>query len=96
MKKLKLMADYQCYPLWLNSDDEVGNIDPNILPISNILKDELNIWSDKYDETLNLDDPLNSGFVNPEEETAFKEKGKHLRELLQMELGSDYEVIYQP
>ncbi len=34
MKRIKLMADYDCYPLWLDSDDEVGNIDPDVLPIS--------------------------------------------------------------
>jgi hypothetical protein len=95
MKKIKLMADYQCYSLWLNSDDEVGNINPNTLPISNMLKNELNSWSDKYDETLNLDDPLASGFATIEEEMVFKEMGLSLKEKLQMELGDDYEVIYQ-
>lgn len=95
MKKIKLMADYQCYPLWLNSNDAVGNINPNTLPISNVLKNELNNWSDKYDETLNLDDPLTSGFATPEEEMVFNEMGQSLKEKLQAELGDDYEVTYQ-
>ncbi|KES16178.1 hypothetical protein GASC598I20_006050, partial [Gilliamella apicola SCGC AB-598-I20] len=34
MKKIKLMADYECYPLWIDSDNEVGNIDPDSLLIS--------------------------------------------------------------
>lgn len=95
MKKIKLMADYQCYPLWLNSDDAFGNIDPNSLPISNVLKNELNSWSDKYDETLNLDDPLTSGFATLDDERVFRKMGQSLKEKLQMKLGDDYEVIYQ-
>ncbi|NHB62293.1 hypothetical protein [Photorhabdus sp. RW14-46] len=95
MKRIKLMVDYDCYPLWLDSDDEVGNIDPDVLPISDSLKEELNNWSKQYDETLNLDDPLSSGFSTPEAETVFKEKGQYLREKLQTELNNGYEVIYQ-
>ncbi len=52
-------------------------------------------WSKQYDETLNLDDPLNSGFSTPEAEIVFKEKGQYLREKLQTELNSGYEVVYQ-
>ncbi|XKM13049.1 hypothetical protein RCS94_08445 [Orbaceae bacterium ac157xtp] len=96
MKKIKLMADHECYPLWFDSDNEVGNINPETLPISNLLKKELNKWSDEYDNTLNMDDPLNSGFTTVDEEISFKEKGQNLRGKLQMELGNDYEVIYQP
>lgn len=96
MKKIKLMADYECYPLWFDSDDEVGNIDPNTLPISDSLKNELNKWSDDYDKTLNLDDPLHSGFKTINDEITFKEKGKILQKKLQAELNNNYEVTYQP
>ncbi|WP_118988300.1 hypothetical protein [Photorhabdus sp. CRCIA-P01] len=95
MKRIKLMVDYDCYPLWIDSDGEVGNIDPDVLPISDFLKEELNNWSKQYDETLNLDDPLSSRFSTPEEEIVFKEKGQYLREKLQTELGNNYEVVYQ-
>lgn len=95
MKKIKLMADYECYPLWIDSDNEVGNIDPDSLLISDSLKNELNKWSDDYDKTLNSDNPLESGFKTINEEIAFKEKGKYLQEKLQIELGNNYDVIYQ-
>ncbi|MDF7675808.1 hypothetical protein PT286_03550 [Neisseriaceae bacterium ESL0693] len=96
MKKIKLMADYECYPLWLDFDDEIGNINPNTLPISDSLKNELKNWTDDYDKTLNLDDPLHSGFKTTNDEITFKERGKILQKKLQTELSNSYEVIYQP
>ncbi|MHC5729637.1 MAG: hypothetical protein ACYTXY_37035 [Nostoc sp.] len=33
-EKIKLMADYGCYPLWWVSSDKIGNIDPETLPLS--------------------------------------------------------------
>ncbi|ECI6492950.1 hypothetical protein AH716_004578 [Salmonella enterica subsp. enterica] len=95
MKKLKFMADYYCYPLWLSGDDEVGNVDPDSLPISALLKEELKIWATQYDATLNLDDPANSGFLSKEEEVLFKQKGRYLMSKLQEELGKDYEITYK-
>lgn len=32
IKKIKLMADYDCYPVW--DMDEIGEIDPSELPLS--------------------------------------------------------------
>ncbi|KES16866.1 hypothetical protein GASC598I20_006640, partial [Gilliamella apicola SCGC AB-598-I20] len=56
------------------------NIDPDPLLPSDSLKNELNKWSDDYDKTFNLDNPLESGFKTINEEIAFKEKGKCLQE----------------
>ncbi len=54
-KKIKLMADYQCYPLW--DMEEIGNIDPNKLPISIVLKRQLNTWAECYDDLLVTKEP---------------------------------------
>lgn len=94
MKKIKLMADYQCYPLWDISTGSCGDIDPNTLPISNILKRQLNEWSDIFDSTLNIDEPKKSGFKTEEEEKKFKEKGYYLFKALQNELGGEYEILF--
>jgi hypothetical protein len=45
MKNIKLMADYQCHPLWNMSPGEYGDINPDDLPISQELKDQLNAWA---------------------------------------------------
>jgi hypothetical protein len=89
MKKLKLMADYECFPLW-ETNGQIGNIDPYSLPISNSLKEELVSWGEIYDATLNIDDPANSGFCNFQEEIEFKTKAYELADKLRIELGSDY------
>jgi len=91
-RKIKLMADYQCYPLW--HVEEVGNIDPNKLPISTVLKKHLNSWAECYDETLVIEDPKLSGFKNDKEALAFEEQGQFLWQQLQKELGNKYEIFY--
>lgn len=57
MRVIKLMADYQCFPLWEASPGAVGNIDPKDLPISLSLQRELMVWAEKFDATLNMQDP---------------------------------------
>ena len=51
-------------------------------------------WANKYDETLNIDEPLNSGFENIEKENIFKDEGEKLFKKLKLELGDQYTVIY--
>jgi len=94
MKIIKLMADYYCFPLWNNSPGEVGNIDPESLPLSPELKSKLNEWTEKYDLILNDDDPASSGFESKEDEQAFIREGRDLAKYLQIELGDSYQIIY--
>jgi hypothetical protein len=91
-KKIKLMADYHSYPLW--DMEEVGNIDPNELPLSTVLKKHLQSWAECYDETLVIEEPRLSGFKNELETLAFEEQGKFLWQQIQKELGKTYEIFY--
>ncbi|WP_066637399.1 hypothetical protein [Bordetella sp. H567] len=84
------MADYQCHPLWDMSPGAYGDIDPNMLPISDQLKRKLADWARAFDETLNMADPANSGFKTSEAAAAFKAQGVQLAGQLQHELGPDY------
>ncbi|OJA61585.1 hypothetical protein BGV68_04545 [Burkholderia ubonensis] len=92
MRTIKLMADYQCFPLWEAAPGEVGNIDPKDLPISLALRDALTAWAAKFDATLNMDDPVNSGFGSDEEADKFRKEGAVLARRLQDELGAAYRV----
>ena len=83
-KKLKLMADYQCFPLWGDGD----NIDPASLPISDRLCEDLMTWALAFDATLVMDDPLSSAFPTGADELEFKREGQRLRDRLQTELGA--------
>jgi hypothetical protein len=94
MKMIKLMADYYSFPLWENSPGEVGNIDPQSLPLSEELKERLDNWSEKYDSILNNEDPTASGFATKENEFNFIREGSELANSLQMELGDSYQVTY--
>ncbi|RDD79780.1 hypothetical protein [Dyella tabacisoli] len=86
------MADYHCYPLWEASPGVVGNIDPVTLPIHKGLIDRLNAWANDYDATLNLDDPMASGFASEQAKSEFASRAGLLVADLQNELGPEYVV----
>lgn len=92
MRKIKVMADYQCHPLWDMSPGMYGDVDPNTLPISMELKRQFADWAQMFDETLDMSDPASSGFKSAESKTDFKAKGSELAEQLQKELGVDFLV----
>ena len=96
MKKIKLMADYHCHPLWGMTTEDFGDLSPEELPISSELKLALRQWAERYDAILNVDDPSSSGFKCKEEEILFINDGEKLSRRLQSELGDGYEIIYQP
>ena len=93
MRTLKLMADYQCYPLWEASPGEVGNINPDSLSISASLRDQLMDWADVYDSTLNMEDPAISGFASVDALEAFEAQGMRLAEQMREELGPEFVVL---
>lgn len=96
MKRIKLMADYGCYPLWGTSPDEFGDISPDELPLSAELKKHLFEWAARYDAILDPEDPISSGFKNMKEEEKFITDGYILAQKLRNELGSEYEIVYTP
>ena len=93
-KHIKLMADYDCYPLWSMAPDHVSNINPETLSLSAEIKLRLQQWAKAYDETLNRDDPASSGFKSEDDAVAFEEEGMRLWQCLCQELGPAYEVVY--
>lgn len=91
--KIKLWADYGCWPIW--AVDEIDNIDPADLPLNSATIKRLNSWQDTYDQTLNQEYPPLSAFPNQEAEISFKQEGFELWQQLKAELTPDYEVFYQ-
>jgi hypothetical protein len=92
MKTIKLMPDYQCCPLWDMTPGEYGDIDPMTLPIPELLQSQLMDWARVYDETLNMEDPANSGFMNADAKDAFEAEGVRLADRLREELGPEFVV----
>lgn len=93
-EKIKLMADYGCYPLWWVSPEKVGNIDPETLPLIQETIKRLDKWEEIYNATLNWQDPANSLLLSEEAEASFEEEGISLWKQLQKELAPNYEVVY--
>jgi hypothetical protein len=91
---IKVMVEYESFPLWRVNSDGPPNIDPASLPISRELAQALLSWADSYDRTLDRDDPLASGFSDPVVEDDFYAQGERLARQLAAELGAQYTVKY--
>jgi len=93
-RAVKLMAEYECWPLW-GVEPDVGNIDPAELPISDTTREALDRWAAAYDATLDQDYPPDSGFPDEESETAFELEGLRLWRALRGEFGDRLRVLYR-
>ncbi|PML75739.1 hypothetical protein [Enterovibrio norvegicus] len=93
MSSIKVMADYHCFPIWHYRSDNVGDVDPATLPISEELIVSLLEWASSYDATLNNKDPIKSDFPNRSAKNEFIKKGLELATKLKSELRS-VEVYY--
>ncbi|MFC7277520.1 hypothetical protein ACFQS1_26290 [Paractinoplanes rhizophilus] len=82
-----MMTDYDCFPLWQRDENGTTNVDPASLPISAELASALLAWADEYDETLDRDDPIRSGFPDEAAAEAFDRQGRELARRLASELG---------
>ncbi|NER26259.1 MAG: hypothetical protein F6J89_00965 [Symploca sp. SIO1C4] len=91
-KKIKLMADYNYYPIW--DMEEPDNINPHELPLQEETIKRLLNWSKAYDNILNLNDPSSSDFVDEMERQEFEKEGVKLWQKLQKELKPNYSVFY--
>jgi hypothetical protein len=65
---IKLMADYFSYPLWGLDNDNIGDINPHELPLSEETIAKLEQWSQIYNNILNCDDPASSSFKTIEDQ----------------------------
>ena len=96
MRRLKLMADYDCHPLWGTTAADVGDVDPASLPISAGLVADLAVWAAAWDAILDRDDPAASRFSSPAAEAAFRARGADLARRLEAELGPGWAIDHAP
>ena len=94
MRKLKLMTDYDCFPLWESRQDKLENIDPNSLNITDDLKESLFLWAAIYDATLNQAYPPDSGFATEDEAKKFEQEGRRIFDELTLQLKNGFEFSY--
>lgn len=94
IRRIKLMADYDCFPLWDLGDAGPANLDTADLPIPVDLLLDLRAWTRRYDDTLDRADLMNSGFPSPEDHAEFAKTGSKLALWLAKSLGSSWSVVY--
>lgn len=59
-RRILVMSEYQCDPLWTHDPGRSGTFSPRDLPLSEALIEDLEAWSRSYDTSFNLED-----FNNP-------------------------------
>ena len=91
---IKLMPDYQCWPLWEAGGDQVGNIDPHTLPLKSETIETLERWSKIFDSWMNLDDPHSGPEPSKKQVHEFNDEGEKLAKTLQKELGKAFQIIH--
>ena len=95
-KTLRVLADYDCRPLWVFAPPRMENVDPADpeLGLSPALVGELNRWAGEYTATLDRDDPMASGFPSAAAQREFVARGRRLAEEARAELSPDWRVTY--
>lgn len=76
-RSIKVMADYDCHPLWALDPGVVGNIAPEDLGLSEELSRDLNDWATAFNSFLDQDDPAHS-LASPEQQSAHEAQGRQL------------------
>jgi len=90
MRPLRLMADYDCHPLWEPGADPY-NVAPSSLGIPAELATALQDWADQYTATLDRWDPTASGFADESVAEAWLRRGAHFASRMRDE---GYAVTY--
>lgn len=95
MRKIKIRAEYECFPLWIKNDHGVyENISTETLNLSESLSERIKMWSKKFDSTLNTEYPPNSGFRDLNDAKKFEKEGLEIWRELVSNLGENYKISY--
>ncbi|GIG57088.1 hypothetical protein Lfu02_14600 [Longispora fulva] len=95
-RSVRVMADYDCDPLWLIGEGFYANVSPADprLSLTADLAESLRVWAEEYTGTLNRSDPIASGFPTPEAEREFAARGEELARRVRAELSAEWTVFY--
>lgn len=91
-RRLRVSVDYGAFPVW--DLDGGGMVDPESLPIDAALVARLQEWANRFDETLDWDDPMASKTPSRAWRREFDSDGRVLARALQAELGPAYDVRF--
>lgn len=94
-KTIKLMSDYQCYPLWAMGNEAPANLAPNTLPLSSETLLGLEKWAAMFDSWMDLEEPASTTEPSATQVATFEAEGIRLWKQLRRELAPTYEVYYK-
>lgn len=94
VKIIKFMNDYDCTSLWWASHSKSGPIEYDELPLSSELVELLETRDEKYNNTLNWEDPSSTQLLSEEKLSNFEQEGITLWRRLQEELKPYYFVTF--
>lgn len=84
-RRILVMSEYECDPLWTHDPGRSGTISPRDLPLSESLVDDLEAWARSYDGSFNFED-LNNPNWSEAEYAAHDKAGLALARRLKREL----------
>ena len=90
IRRLRVSVDYHAFPVW--DLDDGGMVAPEALPIDAALVARLQEWADRFDATLDWDDPAASKTPSRAWRRRFHSDGRVLARDLKAQLGPAYEV----
>lgn len=98
--RIRLMFEWGGWSLWCGNETaskkfDVGPVE-ELLPISELSREKLHSLSQLHDAALNWEYPPDPGPWSADEYASFDKKALALSVELQAELGSEFEVVYEP
>jgi hypothetical protein len=98
---ITLMTDWGTGPLWVRVGDEVSapygaEEIQKVLPLSELLREAIAAWDERFQATYNADDPRESGILDPETQAAFVADGWDLARQIKAEAPAAVVVAYSP
>lgn len=94
-KRIKVMADYQCDPLWALDEDRYGCFAPEMIDVSPQLAADLKAWGASYDAAFNPDDPANAHWTDAQN-AAHAAEGRRLAGRLKRERPDLMVYVMEP
>lgn len=83
-QRIKVMADYQCDPLWALDEERYGCFSPDMIELSPELREDLKAWALAFDSQYDSDDPA-AGLWDEARFAEHAEQGRRLAERLKRE-----------
>lgn len=88
VRAMTVMAEFECWPLWQDTDSGRVNVDPGGFGMPAALVDDLNAWADRFDRTYVPDNLSAPGFPDSRTEDAFYAEGLRLAARVAQALGA--------